>query len=38
MYGSLLPLLSGLIAAALSSCLITPHVWAAFAIRASRRK
>lgn len=29
MYGSLLPLLSGLIAAALSSHLISPYIWAA---------
>lgn len=37
MAGSLLPLIAGLIAAVLSSSLITPYVWAAFVFKARRR-
>ena len=38
MPGALLPLFTGLLAAALSSCFITPSFWAAFAVKSKRRK
>lgn len=38
MVGSLLPLLTGLLAAAFSSCLITPSIWAALALRSKKRR
>lgn len=38
MAGSVLPLVTGLLAAALSSCLITPYIWAAVTIRSRKRR
>lgn len=38
MAGNLLPLITGLLAAAFSSCLITPYIWAAIVIRSKKRR
>lgn len=38
MVGNILPLITGLLAAALSSCLITPYVWAAVPAKRSRTR
>lgn len=38
MAGNLLPLVTGLLAAAFSSCLVTPYIWAAIVIRSKKRR
>lgn len=38
MIGAILPLITGLIAAIFSSCLITPYIWAAFSARRTGKR